>query len=167
MAVAELRQRFQSDSKEVVIPMKIDVEIPDVKITVPKRGEKKDLLKLSDECPVLHARQTEAHGNGGSENFTRKLLSQVQEDLRLPNLPRGSSALTTPIFKAVIPWRPVWFSRTENRPKSEYRHFNVKSVEGPDDFASMTEIVYRRYKRMLDEGKDLPQLIVIDGGKDS
>jgi len=166
LAIAELRQRFQSDSKEIVLPFKIGIEFPNVKITVPQRGDKRDLLKLSERnARFFMLDKLKRMEQVDPESYSKKLMNQMKEDLRLPSLPvqiecfdnsniQGSDAVAAcVVFKNAKP------------AKSEYRHFNIKTVDGPDDFASMTEIVFRRYKRLLDEKKDLPQLIVIDGGK--
>ncbi len=165
-AVTEIRQRVTSDSPEIIVPFMPDILIDKVKYTVPVRGDRHKLLELANRNAVFFRleRQKKA-AEKSKENRTERNLEKMKKDLHMPVLPahiecfdnsniQGESAVA-----ACVVFRS---GRPSNR---EYRHFNIKSVTGPDDFASMEEVIFRRYKRMLDEQTSLPQLIVIDGGK--
>ncbi len=165
-AVTEIRQRVTSDSPEIIVPFMPDILIDKVKYAVPERGDRHKLLELANRNAVYFRleRQKKA-AEKAKENRTEKNLEKIKKDLHMPDLPvhiecfdnsniSGESAVA-----ACVVFRN---GRPSNR---EYRHFNIKSVTGPDDFASMEEVIYRRYRRMLDEQTSLPQLIVIDGGK--
>jgi len=165
-AVTEIRQRVTSDSPEIIVPFMPDILIDKVKYTVPVRGDRHKLLELANRNAVFFRleRQKKA-AEKSKENRTERNLEKMKKDLHMPDLPahiecfdnsniQGESAVA-----ACVVFRS---GRPSNR---EYRHFNIKTVTGPDDFASMEEVIFRRYKRMLDEQTSLPQLIVIDGGK--
>lgn len=165
-AITEIRQRVTSDSPEIIVPFMPDILIDKVKYTVPIRGDRHKLLELANRNAVFFRleRQKKA-AEKSKENRTERNLEKMKKDLHMPVLPahiecfdnsniQGESAVA-----ACVVFRS---GRPSNR---EYRHFNIKSVTGPDDFASMEEVIFRRYKRMLDEQTSLPQLIVIDGGK--
>lgn len=166
LCLVELRQRFKSVSKEIAVPFAVELEIPGVKWTVPLQGDKRKLTELSERNARAYlADRLKRMSKTDPVLYQDRIMDGMQKDLALSEKPlhiecfdnsniQGSSAVA-----ACVVFR-------NGRPsKKEYRHFNIKSVEGPDDFASMREIVYRRYRRMLDEGGDIPQLIVIDGGK--
>ena len=166
MAIAELRQRFQSESKEIVLPFPIDIEFPNIKMTIPQRGDKNSLLKFSERnARFFMLDKLKRLENVDPESYSKKLLNQVKDDLRLPELPVQIECFDNSNIQGSDPVASCVVFKNGKPAKSEYRHFNVKTVEGPDDFASMSEIVFRRYRRMLDEERALPQLIVIDGGK--
>ena len=166
MAIVELRQRFQSESKELVLPFRIDIEFPNTKVTVPQRGDKKDLLKLSERNARFYMLdKLKRMEQVDPESYSKKLMKQMKEDLRLPDLPVQIECFDNSNIQGSDPVAACVVFKKGKPARSEYRHFNIKTVEGPDDFASMKEIVFRRYRRLLDEKKDLPQLIVIDGGK--
>ena len=166
LGIIELRARFKSDAKEIVVPQEIDVELDGVKFTVPKLGDKKKLLDLS----IMNGKQykfdrlKQAEKLNPEQKQTR-LMKELQDMLHLPKLPyhiecfdnsniSGTDAVAScVVFKAMKP------------SKKDYKHFNIKTVVGPDDYASMKEVVHRRYTRLLDEEQPLPDLIIADGGK--
>ena len=166
MAIAELRQRFQSESKEIVLAFPIDLDIPDVRITIPQRGDKKDVLKLSERnARFFMLDKLKRLEQIDPDQFRDKLLQQAKDDLRLPVLPSRIECFDNSNIQGSDPVAACVVFKNGKPAKKEYRHFNIRTVEGPDDFASMSEIIYRRYKRQLEEENELPQLIVIDGGK--
>ena len=166
LGIVELRERFGSKAKEIIVPQEVDVELENVTFTIPQRGDKKTLLDLS----IMNGKQykfdrlKQAEKLNPEQKQTR-LMKELQDKLRLPKLPyhiecfdnsniSGTDAVAScVVFKALKP------------SKKEYKHFNIKTVVGPDDYASMHEVVYRRYKRQIDEGNPLPDLIIADGGK--
>ena len=166
MAVIELSQRFASDAKEYILPFELELEIPGVKITVPQRGDRSTLLKLSERNALTYKRDKDKQTEilDPERNVTR-IMEQMQKDLRMKEQPRHIECFDNSNIQGDHAVAAMVCFRNGKPYKSDYRHFNIKTVEGPDDFASMEEVVYRRYKRMLDEGIQLPQLIVIDGGK--
>ncbi|HRW61963.1 MAG TPA: excinuclease ABC subunit UvrC [Bacteroidales bacterium] len=164
MAVVEIRERFQSKSKEIITPLPI--QYFDAKITVPQRGEKKDLLELSERNLKYYRLEKQKRVEKKKERHSgKRLLELIKKDLNLPVLPEHIECFDNSNIQGTNPVAACVVFKNAKPSKSEYRHFNIKTVEGPDDFASMEEVVYRRYKRLLEEGKSLPQLIVIDGGK--
>jgi len=133
---------------------------------VPQRGDKKDLLKLSERNARFYMLdKLKRMEQVDPESYSKKLMKQMKEDLRLPDLPVQIECFDNSNIQGSDPVAACVVFKRGKPARSEYRHFNIKTVEGPDDFASMKEIVFRRYRRILDEKKDLPQLIVIDGGK--
>ena len=166
LGIVELRERFQSDAKEIIVPVELDVELENVTFTIPQRGDKKTLLDLS----VMNGKQykfdrlKQAEKLNPEQKQTR-LMKELQEKLHLPTLPyhiecfdnsniSGSDAVAAcVVFKGMKP------------SKKDYKRFNIKTVVGPDDYASMKEVVSRRYNRLLQEQLPLPDLIVADGGK--
>ena len=165
-AVTEIRQRVSSDSPEVIVPFMPDIKLDKVRYSVPQRGDRFRLLELANRNAVFFRLDRQKRtAERSRENRTEKNLVKMMKDLHMPVIPshiecfdnsniQGESAVA-----ACVVFRN---GRPSNR---EYRHFNIKTVTGPDDFASMEEVIFRRYRRMLDEQKQLPQLIVIDGGK--
>lgn len=166
MAVIELSQRFDSDAKEYILPFELSLEIPGIKITVPQRGDRSKLLKLSQRNALTYKRDKDKQTEilDPERNVTR-IMEQMQKDLRMKEQPRHIECFDNSNIQGAYPVAAMVCFRNGKPYKSDYRHFNIKTVEGPDDFASMEEVVYRRYKRMLNEKIPLPQLIVIDGGK--
>ena len=166
LGIVELRERFQSDAKEIIVPVELDVELENVTFTIPQRGDKKTLLDLS----VMNGKQykfdrlKQAEKLNPEQKQTR-LMKELQEKLHLPTLPyhiecfdnsniSGSDAVAAcVVFKGMKP------------SKKDYKRFNIKTVVGPDDYASMKEVVSRRYNRLLQEQLPMPDLIVADGGK--
>ena len=164
-AIVEIRQRFKSDAKEVIVPFEMDFHLKDAEFFIPQRGDKKHLLELSEMNGKQYKfdRLKQAEKLNPEQKQTR-LMKELQEKLRLPKLPyqiecfdnsniSGSDAVAgCVVFKAMKP------------SKKDYRKYNIKTVEGPDDYASMQEVVRRRYSRMVEEGSALPDLIITDGG---
>lgn len=168
IAIPEIRNRYKSLSREIIVPFEIEVEgLPDyVKFTVPKLGDKKKLLELSlKNVAYFKKERMLQYEKLNPEIKTERLLTQMQKDLRLNVLPRHIECFDNSNIQGNYPVSAIVVFIDGKPSKKDYRHFNVKTVEGPNDFATMEEAVYRRYKRLLDEGQPLPQLIVIDGGK--
>ncbi len=166
IAISEFRSRFESTSKEIIVPFEMELEDENVRFTVPKQGEKKKLLELSVKNVMFFKKdKIEQYEKLNPEFRTDRLLTQMQKDLRLTELPRHIECFDNSNFQGNYPVSAVVVFRDGKPSKKDYRHFNVKTVEGPNDFATMEEAVFRRYRRMLEETAPLPQLIVIDGGK--
>ncbi|REK49981.1 MAG: excinuclease ABC subunit UvrC [Bacteroidetes bacterium] len=166
IAIAEMRTRFHSDAPEILVPFVPETELKGVTFTVPKIGDKKKLLSLSEANVKNYIREKNLQlEKQNPENRTLRLLEQMKADLRLKDLPRRIECFDNSNIQGAFPVAAMSVFINGKPAKKEYRHFNIKTVEGPDDFASMEEVIYRRYKRMLDEATDLPQLIIIDGGK--
>jgi len=166
MAIPELRQRFRSEAKEIYISHPVSLEIPEVKFHQPQRGDKKGLIELSlkngryfrlEKLKNIQIVDPDRHVN--------RLMKQMQQDLRMSEEPRHIECFDNSNIQGTNPVSACVVFKDGKPSKKDYRHFNIKTVEGPDDFASMYEAVHRRYRRLLNEGDDLPQLIVIDGGK--
>ncbi len=165
-AIIDFRKRFESNSSEILLPFKIDYTIPGVKIIIPQRGDKKHLLELSERNAKHFKIEKEKQKDLiDPERHTKRILNQIKTDLRLKELPVHIECFDNSNLQGSFPVAAMVVFRNTKPSKKEYRHYNIKTVEGPDDFASMEEIVYRRYKRLLDENQKLPQLIVVDGGK--
>lgn len=166
LAIAELRTRFDSRAPEIIIPLPLDIEIPEVEITIPKIGDKKHLIALSEKNLGYYLRERALRLEAFSpKNRTEKILEQAKKDLRLKAIPFHIECFDNSNIQGSFPVAAMSVLKNGKPSKRDYRHFNIKTVEGPDDFASMEEVIHRRYKRMLDEKIPLPQLIVIDGGK--
>jgi excinuclease ABC subunit C len=165
-AVFDLRNRFESSAKEVIIPFKLDDKLPDTKITVPQRGDKKQLLDLSERnCKYYKLEKEKQLQLVDPDRHVNRIMAQMQKDIRMQVEPRHIECFDNSNLQGDYPVAAMVCFMNGKPDKKEYRHFNIKTVEGPDDFASMQEIIFRRYKRLLDEEKPLPQLIVVDGGK--
>lgn len=165
-ALLEMRERFNSQSKEILIEKEIDLEIPGLQFFVPQRGDKKHLVDLSIRNAKFYRLEKLKHEKiKNPEEHTNRILSQLQKDLRLKDLPVHIECFDNSNIQGTNPVSACVVFRNAKPSKKDYRHFNVKTVVGPDDFASMEEAVGRRYRRMLDENQPLPQLIIIDGGK--
>jgi len=166
MGIAELRQRFDSDSKEVIVPFKPDLTDKNIFFTIPQRGDKKQLLELSERNAKYYRleRLKQKTSVSPTKNSDR-ILERMQKDLRMKVLPTHIECFDNSNIQGTNPVSACVVFKDAKPSKRDYRHFNIKTVEGPDDFASMTEVIYRRYKRLLDENEPLPQLIIIDGGK--
>ncbi|WP_418508659.1 excinuclease ABC subunit UvrC [Corallibacter sp.] len=165
LAITELRQRFNSKSREIYVPFKVDLgEI--VKVTVPKLGDKKHILDLSlRNAKYYRLEQLKQVKIVDPDRHANRIMAQMKADLRLHEEPRHIECFDNSNIQGTNPVAACVVFKNGKPSKKDYRHFNIKTVEGPDDFASMEEVVYRRYKRLLDEDKPLPQLIIIDGGK--
>jgi excinuclease ABC subunit C len=166
LAVAELRERFGSDAPEIIVPFKPEVEFPGVTYTVPIRGDKKKLLELSERNAKYY--QLDKHKQlerVDPERHTQRIMEQMMADLRLKEHPMRIECFDNSNIQGAYPVAAMVVFTGGKPDKKEYRHFNIKTVEGPNDFASMEEVLYRRYKRVLDENLPMPQLIIVDGGK--
>ncbi|MCH7784190.1 MAG: excinuclease ABC subunit UvrC [Bacteroidetes bacterium] len=165
LAIVELRQRFQSQCKEIYVPFYVNVG-EEVKVNVPKTGDKKRILELSFRNAKYYRmerfKQVRILDPNRHEN---RIMAQMKKDLRLNEEPRHIECFDNSNIQGTNPVAACVVFRNGKPSKKEYRKFNIKTVKGPDDFASMEEVVFRRYKRMLDEKQPLPQLIIIDGGK--
>jgi excinuclease ABC subunit C len=166
LAIADLRSRFHSDANEIIVPFEMPVLFENVIFTVPKIGDKKHLLTLSESNVRNYMRERDLRDEKlNPENKVNRLMEKMKIDLRLKHQPRHIECFDNSniLGEHAVAAMSVFVNGKPS--KKDYRHFNIKTVEGPDDFASMEEVVYRRYKRMLDEALELPDLIVIDGGK--
>lgn len=166
IAITEFRSRFDSNSKEIIIPFELEIPDSGIKFTIPKLGEKKKLLELSQKNVAYFKREKlDQYEKLNPGLRTDRLLAQMMKDLRLNQLPIHIECFDNSNFQGKFPVSAIVVFKNAKPSKKDYRHFNVKTVEGPDDFATMEEAVFRRYRRLLDEEQSLPQLIVIDGGK--
>lgn len=165
LAVVELRERFHLNSKEIILPFELDFG-DKIKVTVPQLGDKKQILELSQRnAKYQRLEQLKQMQIVDPERHTNRIMAQMQKDLRLPTEPRHIECFDNSNIQGTNPVSACVVFKDGKPSKKDYRHFNIKTVEGPNDFASMEEVVYRRYKRLLDENQPLPQLIIIDGGK--
>lgn len=165
LAIIELRERFHLLSKEVIVPFPVEVG-PTIKVTVPQLGDKKQVLDLSiRNAKFYRIEQLKQLQIVDPDRHTNRIMAQMQKDLRLTVEPRHIECFDNSNIQGTNPVAACVVFKDGKPSKNDYRHFNIKTVEGPNDFASMQEVVYRRYKRMLDENQPLPQLIIIDGGK--
>ncbi len=165
LAVIELKQRFQSQSKEVILPFKLKLPKP-IKVTVPKTGDKRKLIELSernakfyriDKLKQIKIVDPEAHGN--------RIMEQAKKDLQLKEKPVQIECFDNSNLMGTNPVASCVVFKNGKPSKKDYRHFKIQNIDGPDDFASMEQVVYRRLKRLLDENETLPNLIIVDGGK--
>ena len=165
LAIIEIRQRFHSQSPEVYLPFPLDLG-DKIKVSVPQLGDKKHLVDLSERNAkyfrMERFKQMQIVDPG---RHTNRLMTQMKADLRLSEEPRHIECFDNSNLQGSNPVAACVVFRNGKPYKKDYRHYNIKTVEGPDDFASMEEVVYRRYKRLVEEGQSLPQLIIIDGGK--
>jgi excinuclease ABC subunit C len=165
LAIIELRERFQLLSKEVIVPFEVDLG-ENIKITVPQLGDKKQILDLSiRNAKFYRIEQLKQLQIVDPDRHVNRIMAQMKKDLRLPLEPRHIECFDNSNIQGTNPVSACVVFKDGKPSKKDYRHFNIKTVEGPNDFASMEEVVYRRYKRLLDENQPLPQLIIIDGGK--
>ncbi len=165
LAIVELRERFNLLSKEIIVPFAVEVG-DTIKVTVPQLGDKKQLLELSERnAKYFRMDQLKQMQIIDPDRHTNRIMAQMQKDLRLSAEPRHIECFDNSNIQGTNPVAACVVFKDGKPSKKDYRHFNIKTVEGPNDFASMEEVVYRRYKRLLDEGQPLPQLIIIDGGK--
>ena len=166
LAISEFRTRYNSQSKEIIVPFDIELDDDKIRFTVPKMGEKKKLLDLSEKNVHFFKRdKMEQYEKLNPDVRTERLLTQMMKDLRMNQLPKHIECFDNSNFQGKYPVSAIVVFKDARPSKRDYRYFNVKTVEGPNDFATMEEAVYRRYRRMLDEGGTLPQLVIIDGGK--
>lgn len=166
MAIMNFRERFSSDAHEIIVPFVPELVIPGLTYTVPQRGDKKKLLELSERNVKYYQLDKQKQRElVDPERHTKRILQQAKSDLRLSELPVHIECFDNSNIQGEFPVAAMVVFKDAKPDKKEYRHFNIKTVEGPNDFASMEEVIYRRYKRLLEEEKPLPQLIVVDGGK--
>ncbi len=166
IAIGEFRLKFGSEAKEIIVPFELELETDLFEITVPQRGDKKTLQELSHKNAaqfMLDKHKQESIKN--PERNTERIMEQMKNDLRLTEWPRHIECFDNSNIQGTNPVSACVVFRDGKPAKRDYRHFNIKTVEGPDDFASMEEVIYRRYLRLREEEQPLPQLIVIDGGK--
>ena len=166
LAIIELRQRFESSVREIIVPLKLDMELENVKFTIPKKGEKVEILALSTRNAKQYRAETEKlRSLVDPERHSKRVLAELQKDLHLPELPAVIECFDNSNFQGdyAVAGMVQFVNGKPN--KAGYRHFNIKTVQGPDDYASMREVVRRRYSRLKEEGKELPDLIITDGGK--
>lgn len=166
IALLDLRERFESSAREVILPFSVGIQLPDVTFTVPKIGDKKHLLELSERnCKYYKLEKEKQSELVDPDRHTNRIMSQMKKDLRMQEEPRHIECFDNSNIQGAEPVAAMVCFKNGKPDKKEYRHFNIKTVEGPNDFASMEEIIYRRYKRLLDEKQEHPQLIIVDGGK--
>mgnify|MGYP000215422288 FL=1 len=165
-ALIEIRNKFNSTSTEIFLPFHLNIEIPHVKLIVPKLGDKKRIVELSEknamEYRVEKLKQVQIVD---PERHTNRIMAEMKKLLRLPEEPRHIEGFDNSNIQGTNPVSACVVFKDGKPSKADYRIFHVKTVEGPNDFATMEEVIYRRYSRLLDEGEQLPQLILIDGGK--
>jgi excinuclease ABC subunit C len=165
-AVTEIRQRVSSDSPEVIVPFLPDIRLDRIKYSVPQRGDRYKLLELANRNAVFFRLEKEKRAAEKSkENRTEKNLEKMKKDLHMPVLPVHIECFDNSNIQGESAVAACVVFRNGKPSNREYRHFNIRTVTGPDDFASMEEVISRRYRRMIEEQKPLPQLVVIDGGK--
>jgi excinuclease ABC subunit C len=166
-AIQVLREKFQSISPEVLIPFELSSPWPEVKFSVPQIGDKKKLMELSEKNAAyfLEQQQKQALARLEKKTQTEQILELMKKDLQLDELPIHIECFDNSNLQGTNPVSSCVVFKNAKPAKRDYRHYHVKTVEGPNDFASMEEVVFRRYRRLLDEGTPLPQLIIIDGGK--
>jgi excinuclease ABC subunit C len=165
IAIFEFQNRFRLTAKEIIVPFAVNVS-NNVKITIPKLGDKKEVLLLSERnAKYYRLEQLKQIKIVDPDRHTNRIMAQMQKDLRLSVEPRHIECFDNSNIQGTNPVSACVVFKDGKPSKKDYRHFNIKTVEGPNDFASMEEVVYRRYKRLLDENQSLPQLIIIDGGK--
>ncbi|SMG31984.1 excinuclease ABC subunit UvrC [Arenibacter troitsensis] len=165
LAITEIRQRFNSHSDEIYVPFEVTLE-SHLKVVVPKLGDKKKILELSERnAKFFRQDRFKQIKIIDPDRHTNRIMGQMKKDLRLSMEPRYIECFDNSNIQGSNPVAACVVFKDGKPSKKEYRHYNIKTVEGPDDFASMEEVVFRRYKRLLEEDQPLPQLIVIDGGK--
>lgn len=165
LGITEIRQRFNSKSPEIYVPFKVDAG-DDVKVTVPKLGDKRKIVELSQRnAKYFRQERFKQMKIVDPDRHVNRIMAQMKEDLRLNVEPRHIECFDNSNIQGTNPVAACVVFKNGKPSKKDYRKFNIKTVEGPDDFASMEEVVYRRYKRLLNEDEELPQLIIVDGGK--
>ena len=163
--IVEIRHRFNSQNKEIYVPFQVDLGA-ELKVTIPKLGDKKRIIELSERnAKYYRQEQFKQIKIVDPERHVKRIMAQMKKDLRLSQDPRHIECFDNSNIQGTHPVAACVVFRDGKPSKKEYRHYNIKTVEGPDDFASMEEVVYRRYKRLLEEEASLPQLIIVDGGK--
>lgn len=165
-ALIEIRNKFNSTSTEIFLPFHLNIEIPHVKLIVPKLGDKKRIVELSEKNAMEYRMEKLKQVQiVDPERHTNRIMAEMKKLLRLPEEPRHIEGFDNSNIQGTNPVSACVVFKDGKPSKADYRIFHVKTVEGPNDFATMEEVIYRRYSRLLDEGEPLPQLILIDGGK--
>jgi excinuclease ABC subunit C len=166
-AIVALRDQYKSESHEIILPFEPDFKINDVIISIPKKGDKKKLLDLAVQNSINFKNRvlTRLDNRNLKRNRYKLILQQLKDDFRMKELPVHIECFDNSNFQGDQPVASMVVFKNAVPSNKDYRHYNIKTVKGPDDFASMEEVVYRRYKRLLDEDLSFPQLILIDGGK--
>ena len=165
-AITEIRQRLSSDSPEIIVPFRPDILIERIKYTVPVKGEKQRLLELAERNAVYYKlEQKKKQELVPKKDHTGRNLEKLKSDLHMAELPVHIECFDNSNITGENPVAACVVFKNSRPSKKDYRHFNIKTVTGPDDFSSMEEIVFRRYRRLIDEKQSLPQLVIIDGGK--
>ena len=163
--IVEIRQRFNSQAPEIYVPFPLNLG-EHIQVTIPKLGDKKRILELSERnAKYYRQEQFKQIKIVDPERHVKRIMAQMKKDLRLSEEPRHIECFDNSNIQGTNPVAACVVFKDGKPSKKEYRHYNIKTVEGPDDFASMEEVVYRRYKRLLAEDEPLPQLIIVDGGK--
>lgn len=166
MAIAELRQRFDSDAREVILPFRPGLTLPDVRFIVPQRGDKKKLLELSERNAKYYRLERKKRQElVDPDRHARRIMKKMQDDLRLPEPPEHIECFDISNTQGNYSVAAMVVFHKAKPSKKDYRHYNIRTVEGPNDYASMEEAVFRRYRRLKEEEQPLPQLVVVDGGK--
>lgn len=166
MGIVEMRQRYKSESKEIIVPFIPEIELTNVDFTIPQRGDKRKLLALSEQnVKQYRVDKLKKAEILNPEQRSTRLLKSVQKDLHLKELPIHIECFDNSNIQGTNPVAACVVFKKGKPYKKDYRHFAIKTVEGPDDYASMQEVIQRRYSRLVNEGENLPQLIVVDGGK--
>ena len=165
IGIVEMRQRFNSRSSEIYVPFKVEVG-EDLKVTVPQLGDKKRIVELSERnAKYFRMERFKQTKIVDPDRHTNRLMAQMKADLRLNEEPRHIECFDNSNIQGTNPVAACVVFKNGKASKKDYRKFNIKTVTGANDFASMEEVVFRRYRRLLNEGEDLPQLIIVDGGK--
>ncbi len=166
LAITEIRQKIYSTAKEILVPFELDLSIENIRFVVPQRGDKKKLLDLSERNVKYYRLEKLKKGDKSiKESHADRIVETMRTDLRLKDAPVHIECFDNSNIQGTNPVASCVVFRNARPYKKDYRHYNIKTVVGANDFASMEEIIYRRYRRLLDEEKSLPQLILIDGGK--
>ncbi|MES2779369.1 MAG: excinuclease ABC subunit UvrC [Bacteroidota bacterium] len=165
-AIGEVREQYKSVSREVIIPFPLELEDERITFTIPKTGDKKKLLDLSFKNALYYKKEKlSQYEKLNPELKVERVLTQMKQDLRLTELPRHIECFDNSNIQGAFPVSAMVVFKDAKPSKKDYRHFNVQTVVGPNDFATMREVIYRRYKRVLEENQSLPNLIIVDGGK--
>jgi excinuclease ABC subunit C len=166
LAIAEIRERYHSTSKEIIVPFEMEISGADLNFVIPRAGEKKKLLDLSEKnAHTYKMERMEQYEKLNPDLRIERVLKQMQQDLRLTEMPYHIECFDNSNIQGAYPVSAMVVFKNAKPSKKDYRHYNIRTVEGPDDFATMEEVLSRRYGRLITEGQTLPQLIIIDGGK--
>lgn len=166
LCITEVRSNEINNASEIVVPFIPDINLQGVKFTIPVRGDKKRLLDLSNRNALYYLKEKERKITAKkAANTANRILETAMKDMRLKKIPRYIECFDNSNIQGYNPVSACVVFRDGKPSKGEYRHYNIKNVQGPDDYASMKEVIYRRYRRLIDEGSSIPQLIVVDGGK--